>query len=177
MLVLNTVVIRKTALRQVELSEHEAYRLNTTITALNKNERTQWVALFDRYAEFYNVTLPANCKEQVWDWIFNADEPFWCDLALDEHGLAVGFVQYQLMHRSLSGSMVCYLSDLYVNPDQRKSGIGRALIDHVMHFAKHRGIENVRWLTQNSNGTAKSLYETYVAQSEFVLYSVPVKLA
>jgi len=150
--------------------------LTTTIKALDAHERAQWELLFDQYADFYKVTPPPHCKERVWDWIFNTDEPFWCDLAFNNQGQAIGFVQYQLMHRSLSGAMVCYLSDLYVNPEQRKSGTGRALIDHVMSFAKRRGIENVRWLTQDSNATAKSLYETYVAQSEFVLYSVPVKL-
>jgi len=149
--------------------------LNTTIKALDPEERNQWESLFDKYADFYNVTLPPNCKDQVWEWIFNTDEPFWCDLAINEQNQAIGFVQYQLMHRSLSGSKVCYLSDLYVSPEKRGAGTGRALIDHVMDFAKRHGIENVRWLTQDSNATAKSLYETYIAQSEFVLYSVPVK--
>jgi len=149
--------------------------VNITIRSLSINERAQWESLFEQYADFYKVTTPPNCKDRVWDWIFDSDESFWCDLALNDQGQAIGFVQYQLMHRSLSGAKVCYLSDLFVNPQQRKSGTGRALIDHVMGFAKQRGIENVRWLTQDSNATAKSLYETYVAQSEFVLYSVPVK--
>ncbi len=150
--------------------------MNKTIRSLNPNERNQWASLFDQYADFYKVTPPSHCKDQVWGWIFDEDEPFWCDLAINEQGQAIGFVQYQLMHRSLSGSKVCYLSDLYVNPAHRKTGTGRALIDHVINFAKNHGIDNVRWLTQNNNSTAKSLYETYVAQSEFVLYSVPVKL-
>jgi len=150
--------------------------MTITIRALNTSDRTQWESLFDQYADFYNATLPPNCKEQIWDWIFNKAESYWCNLAVTEQGQAIGFVQYQLMHRSLSGAKVCYLSDLYVNPEQRKSGTGRALIDHVINFAKNHGIDSVRWLTQNGNTTAKSLYDTYVAQSDFVLYSVPVKL-
>jgi len=150
--------------------------LTTNITALDTNTRKQWESLFDQYAHFYKVTPPANFKDQVWDWIFDTEEPFWCDLAFNQQDQVIGFVQYQLMHRSLSGSKVCYLSDLFVIPEHRKSGTGRALIDHVLGFAKHQGIDNVRWLTQDSNVTAKSLYETYVAQSEFVLYSVPVSL-
>jgi len=149
--------------------------LTITIKTLDVAERAQWASLFDQYAAFYKVTPPPNSQERVWDWIFDKNEPFWCDLAFNESNQAIGFVQYQLMHRSLSGVKVCYLSDLFVNPDWRKSGTGRALIDHVMTFAKQNNIENVRWLTQDSNATAKSLYDTYVAQSEFVLYSVPVK--
>lgn len=149
--------------------------MGTHIKALEQARRTEWESLFESYATFYKVTLPSGCKEKVWDWIFNEAEPFWCDLAYNDHDQAIGFVQYQLMHRSLSGGKVCYLSDLFVNPDQRKSGTGRALIDHVISFAKSNGIENVRWLTQQNNTSAKSLYDTYIAQSEFVLYSVPVQ--
>ena len=53
----------------------------------------------------------------------------------------VGFTQYQLMHRSLGGGMVCYLSDLYVEPTIRGSGAGRALIDHVIAFARRPHLE------------------------------------
>ena len=95
-------------------------------------------------------------------------------IAVDVQGDAVGFVQYQLMHRSLGGAKVCYLSDLFVDAKKRASGTGRALIDHVIEFANTNKINNVRWLTQASNKTAKQLYDSYVAQSEFVLYSVPV---
>jgi len=149
--------------------QKEPNNLTITIRAVQRNDHTQWKSFFNDYADFYRVTTSAHCKEQVWNWIFDEQEPFWCDLAIN-----VGFTQYQLMRRSLAGSTVCYLSDLFVNPEQRKSGAGRALIDHVLSYAKNNGIENVRWLTQDSNTTAKSLYDTYVAQSEFVLYSVPV---
>ncbi len=144
------------------------------IRPVESKDRPDWEQLFDHYAQFYKVTTPESAKNQAWDWIFDSAESFWCDLAVDNQDNTIGFVQYQLMHRSLSGSKVCYLSDLFVYPEQRGSGAGRALIDHVMLFAKTNHIENVRWLTQDSNLTAKKLYDTYAAQSEFVLYSVPI---
>jgi len=148
--------------------------MTTTIRKLENADRDDWERLFEAYATFYKLALPEHCADQVWSWIFDDAEQFWCDLALNEQGKPIGFVQYQLMHRSLGGSKVCYLSDLFVYPEHRKTGIGKALIDHVMNFAKQNHIVNVRWLTQQNNDTAKRLYETYVAQSEFVLYSVPV---
>lgn len=146
------------------------------IRAVEKKDRADWEQLVDSYAQFYKVTPPENAKEHAWEWIFDPAESFWCDLAIDSDAKPIGFVQYQLMHRSLAGAKVCYLSDLFVYPEQRGSGTGRTLIDHVMSFAQANGIENVRWLTQDSNLTAKKLYDTYAAQSEFVLYSVPVDL-
>ena len=136
-------------------------------------DRAVWEALFDGYAAFYKTSVSPEAKAAVWDWILG-DEEFWCDLA-EVDGKVVGFVQYQLMHRSLSGAKVCYLSDLFVWPDQRGGGLGRGLIDHVIGFARGRGIANVRWLTQEFNYAGRRLYDTYRPKSDFILYSVPVE--
>ena len=87
-------------------------------------------------------------------------------------GRALGLVQYSLMHRSLSGGMVVYLSDLFTVPEARGRGVGRALIDHVRGFAVDRGYPSVRWLTHEGNGAARALYDTYAPASGFILYAV-----
>ena len=76
------------------------------------------------------------------------------------------------MHRSLGGGMTCYLSDLYVDPETRGAGTGRALIDHVREVAKVQGLPGVRWLTQEFNYPARRLYDTYEPKTDFILYSV-----
>src|SRR5690606_40869461 len=143
------------------------------IRPVEKSDRRIWEELFNAYAAFYKTSVPEGGHDRVWDWIFDPGNDFWCDLIVDESGTPFGFTQYQLMHRSLSGQMVCYLSDLYVKPDVRGKGAGRALIDHVFEFARQRGIPNVRWLTQEFNYAGRRLYDTYAPKSDFILYSVP----
>jgi GNAT superfamily N-acetyltransferase len=145
-----------------------------TIRAVAVEDRPVWEALFDGYAAFYKTTVSAEAKAAVWGWIFDPEEPYWADLALLD-GEAVGLVQYQLMHRSLSGAMVCYLSDLFTLPAARGHGVGRGLIDHVIAFAREKGIPNVRWLTQEFNYDGRRLYDSYRPRSDFILYSVPVE--
>ena len=87
-------------------------------------DRAQWEALFQAYAAFYKTTVPPTAMSAVWAWIFAENPDFWCDLA-EVEGRLVGLVQYQLMQRSLSGQKVCYLSDLFVQPDVRGGGVGR----------------------------------------------------
>jgi len=70
--------------------------------------------------------------------------------------------------------MTCYLSDLYTNPAIRGFGAGRAMIDYVLAFAKDLGFPNVMWLTQEFNYTARKVYDTYAAKSDFIAYRVPV---
>lgn len=147
-------------------------QIRAQIRPLSQADRPTWEALFDAYAAFYKTTTTPAGRDTVWGWIFGAED-FWCDL-IEVEGRVVGMAQYQLMHRSLSGEKVVYLSDLYVDPTQRGGGLGRALIDHVIGFAKSQGIGNVRWLTQEFNYAGRKLYDSYRPKRDFILYSVPV---
>ena len=144
------------------------------IRPLEKGDRAIWEQFMNEYAAFYETVVPEGGLDRVWAWIFDQENDFWCDVAVDDESKPFGFTQYQLMHRSLSGAMVCYLSDLYVRPDVRGTGAGRALIDQVIGFAKDRGLNNVRWLTQDYNYSGRRLYDTYASKSDFILYSIPV---
>lgn len=148
--------------------------MTITIRPLAENDRATWERMFRAYAEFYRTTIPDGGFDRVWAWIFDPANDFWCDVAERDERDVVGFTQYQLMHRSLGGGMVCYLSDLYVDPGVRGSGAGRALIDRVLAFAKDRGLPSVRWLTQEFNYPARRLYDTYGPKTDFILYNVPV---
>ncbi len=147
--------------------------MNVIIRPVGETDRAEWERLFQAYAEFYKAAIPDGGFDRVWAWIVDPGNPFWCDVAETDSGRVIGFTQYQLMHRSLGGSMVCYLSDLYVDPDIRGSGAGRAMIDHVLEFAKNAGLPSVRWLTQEFNYPARTLYDTYAAKTDFILYNVP----
>lgn len=147
--------------------------MTLTIRPLEPKDRTRWEAMFQAYAEFYKTSVPDGGFDVVWRWIFDPTNDFWCDVVEGPDGALVGFTQYQLMHRSLGASMVCYLSDLYVDPTVRGTGAGRAMIDHVRRFAKARGLPSVRWLTQEFNYPARTLYDTYAKKTDFILYSIP----
>ena len=146
-----------------------------SIRTLHQDDQLHWISLFRAYAAFYNTSITAETEATVWKWIFDENNNFWCDLALDESGNIIGLAHYQLMHRSLGGAMVCYLSDLFVDPQVRGNGVGRALIDHVLAFAKAQGLPDVRWYTQEFNYPGRTLYDTYAKKSDFIVYVVPAK--
>ena len=147
--------------------------VSISIRPVADGDRKRWESMFQAYAEFYKTSIPEGGFDGVWGWIKDEKNPFWCDVAESGDGQVIGFTQYQLMHRSLGGSMVCYLSDLYVEPDLRGGGVGRGLINHVVDFAKERGLPGVRWLTQEFNYPARRLYDTYGPKTDFILYNVP----
>ncbi len=149
--------------------------MSAKIRPVRPEEKARWEEMFRAYGKFYKVEVTPEAVEGVWAWINDPNEPFWCDVAEDAEGKLAGMTQYQLMHRSLGGSQVVYLSDLYVDPELRGGGIGRALIEHVLAFAKTKGAPSVRWLTQDFNYKGRMLYDSFAPKSDFILYNVPVK--
>jgi GNAT superfamily N-acetyltransferase len=65
---------------------------------------------------------------------------------------------------------VCYLQDLYVAPEARGTGAGRALIEAVYAMADANGTPNVYWLTQEFNSKARALYDRIGRVTPFIKY-------
>jgi len=145
-----------------------------SIRPLEKSDRARWLELFQAYLAFYDTELQPDRLDHVWRWIFDPDNNFWCDLAIDAQGQAVGLAHYQLMHNSLLGSMTCYLADLFVDPSTRGAGVGRLLLDHVQAVAKAKGLPAVDLLTDETNERGRSLYDSYKEKTDYVFYSLPV---
>ena len=85
-------------------------------------------------------------------------------------GRLIGIVHY-LFHRSTwTTGDYCYLQDLFTVPEARRSGAGRALIEAVVERARAAGASRVYWLTHETNGTARSLYDQVADRSGFIQY-------
>ena len=64
----------------------------------------------------------------------------------------------------------CYLQDLFTAPEARGQGAGRALIEAVYDRAQVAGASRVYWLTQETNATARALYDTLADRPGFIQY-------
>ena len=53
----------------------------------------------------------------------------------------------------------CYLGELYVVPDKRGRGIGRALMDEVLRIARDEGAGHIELNTSHDDVAARALYE------------------
>jgi GNAT superfamily N-acetyltransferase len=62
------------------------------------------------------------------------------------------------------------LQDLFVAPEARKLGLGRALIEAVYRRARADGASRVHWLTHETNTTARALYDTLADRPGFIQY-------
>jgi GNAT superfamily N-acetyltransferase len=71
----------------------------------------------------------------------------------------------------------CHLEDLFVRPDARCRGVGRALIQHVIDLAKAEGWARVYWMTEAGNERARTLYDRFCKTDGFVRYTISLTIA
>ena len=97
-------------------------------------------------------------------------------IARDEEQEATGFATIYWTWSTLVGDRIGVLHDLYVRPEHRRHGVGRALIDACREQARERGVARLGWDTAPGNSTAQRLYDSLpdVSRSEWVAYSLDI---
>ena len=102
------------------------------------------------------------------------DDPldFSCFVAKLDGRLA-GLTHYLFHRHAWKVERVCYLQDLYARPETRGNGVGRALIQAVYDEANRQEAPAVYWLTQDSNHTARKLYDRIGKLTPFLKYQRP----
>jgi ribosomal protein S18 acetylase RimI-like enzyme len=59
-----------------------------------------------------------------------------------------------------SAGLECYLAELYVKPERRGHGMGRALMEAALAAARERGADRIELGTSETDTAARSLYES-----------------
>ena len=84
-------------------------------------------------------------------------------VAVSEEGKVVAYVTYFVTFHTWSGKSL-YMDDLYVQQAFRGKGIGKALLDKVIEFAKDNNCSSLRWLVSHWNQEAKQFYKSIGAE-------------
>jgi GNAT superfamily N-acetyltransferase len=93
-------------------------------------------------------------------------------LIAEEGGEAVGFALFFHNFSTFLAQPGIYLEDLFVLPDRRGSGIGRALLGRLAQLAVERGCGRLEWAVLDWNESAIGFYERLGAKpnSEWTIY-------
>lgn len=144
------------------------------IRPITPSDEAEWRRLWTAYLEFYQTSAPDEVYRSSFDRLMlgnaGAENEFKGLLALVD-GKPVGLVHYLFHRHGWKIENVCYLQDLYADPNFRKKGVGRALIEAVYARADEAGAPSVYWLTQDFNFEARRLYDRVGMLTPFVKYS------
>jgi GNAT superfamily N-acetyltransferase len=139
------------------------------IGKLTAADRQVWQELLTGYLEFYERTMPAEMYDRAWDAFVEDDRMHALGARLD--GALVGITQF-LIHPSTTRPDVCYLQDLFTAPAARGRGVATALITAVADWARERNCGAVYWRTQESNVSARRLYDQIADNTGFLVYQI-----
>lgn len=76
----------------------------------------------------------------------------------EAHGAPAGFALYFFNYSTFLAQPGLYLEDLFVRPEFRGAGIGRALLLHLAKIANARGCGRMEWAVLDWNEPAKGFY-------------------
>ena len=133
-------------------------------------------SLFDAYRQFYGCAPALGLARRFLSERLRRRESviFVAERLADRRIL--GFVQLYPGFSSVSARPMMVLNDLYVEPDARRSGAARRLVDAARGHGVRTHAAYIELATARSNAAAQALYESvgYVRDDEFVHYSLPL---
>ncbi|MBE2277558.1 MAG: GNAT family N-acetyltransferase [Rhodobacteraceae bacterium] len=145
--------------------------MTLTIRPLTADDEADWRRLWRAYLEFYETGVTEEVYATTFARLLDPDRPAQQALLAQQDGRPVGLVHYIFHPHNWRVEDVCYLQDLYVAPEARGTGAGRALIEAVYAAADRNGTPAVYWLTQEFNTTARQLYDRIAKVTPFIRYS------
>jgi len=136
------------------------------IRPVTPDDFPQWLALWD--ANNLGQKNEA-VTTQTWMRLNDEGEKVYAIVAEDQNAL-VGLVQYILHPTTGSVNDVCYMQDVFVDPDHRGKGIARRMIDALETQARKEKWARIYWLAEANNEAAQGLYKSLGHKLDFTLH-------
>lgn len=106
--------------------------------------------------------------------LFGDSSALYGHVAESDDGTIVGFALWFLNYSTWLGKHGIYLEDLYVQPEHRGGGYGKALLANLARICVERGYGRLEWWVLDWNSPARGFYESIGAQAlqEWIPYRV-----
>ncbi|MFH9617213.1 GNAT family N-acetyltransferase [Streptomyces pratensis] len=131
-------------------------------------------AMVRELAEYEKALDEANAtEEQLREALFGERPAAYAHVAVsDDDGELVGFALWFLNFSTWRGVHGVYLEDLYVRPERRGGGYGKALLTELARICVERGYGRLEWSVLDWNVPSIAFYESLGArpQDEWTVY-------
>jgi GNAT superfamily N-acetyltransferase len=145
------------------------------ISPIDASEYSAVLPLIAAYQRFYAVEPDDARNTAFFRRFVDGDNDGELLCAHAEDGSLIGYACLHWRLDSVEAREVVCLHDLYVVPEQRGTGAGRALLEAAAAVARRRGVASLVWSTAPGNVVAQRLYDaTGATRSEWIDYDLPV---
>ena len=112
-------------------------------------------------------------EKELLETIFSSDPKVFCDL-VEVDGEIAGMAIWFLNYSTWQGKHGIYLEDLFIKPEYRGRGYGKALLKHLAKICDEKGYGRFQWWVLDWNSPAIEFYRSLgaVAMDEWTVYRV-----
>ena len=112
-------------------------------------------------------------REQIIESFFSDDPKVFCDL-VEVDGAIAGCAIWFLNYSTWQGKHGIYLEDLFIRPQYRARGYGKAMLQHLAAICAQRGYGRFQWWVLDWNTPSIEFYKSLgaVAMDEWTVYRV-----
>jgi GNAT superfamily N-acetyltransferase len=146
--------------------------MDVKIRNVEAADELRWRELWDGYCRFYERAPSERITRHTWQRLMDPASPVKGIVAESSGDGVIGIANYLVHENTATLTPVCYLQDLFVDPDKRAAGVGQQLIDWLVAEMKARGWARLYWSTKEDNYRARGLYDKYTPHSGFLRYVI-----
>jgi GNAT superfamily N-acetyltransferase len=144
------------------------------ISLVGEADLAELAPMLRAYCDFYEVEpsgedLEALCRALLADPEHNGIQL----IARGDDGEPLGFATVYWTWQTLTAGRAAVMNDLFVAPEARGQGVGRALIEACRQRAGEHGATELIWETTPDNATAQRLYDSITSdKSPWIYYAL-----
>ena len=112
------------------------------------------LAVYEKAPESAQATLA-----QISGAFFAEHPAVFCDMVEDGSGVVVGLAIWFLNYSTWTGTHGIYLEDLFIRPEARGNGYGKAVLAHLAQICLNRGYHRLQWWVLDWNSDAIGFYK------------------
>jgi GNAT superfamily N-acetyltransferase len=152
----------------------EAQRSDSfTIRRAVAGDRARLTPLVRAYIDFYREPQPAEERLAGLLDVLAGRPEVGAQFVAEKDGELHGFATVYLTYDTVAARRVAVMNDLFVAPDDRNAGLGRALIRRCHEFARDNDCAVLSWITAQDNARAQALYDKVARRTTWVTYEMP----
>jgi GNAT superfamily N-acetyltransferase len=145
----------------VEHVSHEAIRPATAADVPVILALVRELAAYEKEPDAVETTEP-----MLHEALFGEQPAAYCHMALDPAGEVVGFALWYVTFSTWKGVPGLWLEDLFVRPEARGLGLGKALLQELARVCVTRGFARFEWWVLDWNTPAQGFYKSLGARPE-----------